>query len=161
MAQLPDLTDGSIIYAADINDRYSEVYNWNDTVEAGGNDLDNLGDLTFDTGKGIIQDAWATLTPLNGWSHSSTQLQYRLDKEGRVWIRGAVTGGTITDGTAVAQLPAGFRPTSTNKALTVGAVMAGGTGNSPQVNIITNGNITLVGIGSNAYVNIYGAFWID
>lgn len=49
MPKLPDLVDGNIIYAADINSRYDEVYQWAADVEAGGHALNGVGLLGIGT----------------------------------------------------------------------------------------------------------------
>jgi hypothetical protein len=50
MAQLPDLVDGNVIYANDINARYAENYLWADDADAGGHDLTNVGSITMASG---------------------------------------------------------------------------------------------------------------
>lgn len=52
-------------------------------------------------------------TLLNSWTNvSARELSYEKDRMGFVHLRGAIVPGTTTSGTAVVNLPAGFRPLS-------------------------------------------------
>jgi len=55
---------------------------------------------------------WQPLQLLNGWvSYSSGYGPARIKMQGgRVFMAGLITGGTFTPGTAVANIPAGYRP---------------------------------------------------
>ncbi|MDF3863452.1 SGNH/GDSL hydrolase family protein [Pseudomonas denitrificans (nom. rej.)] len=62
-------------------------------------------------------------TFLNGWADYNdgnvvTSASYVLTTEGYVELFGMIKGGTVTDGTAVAQLPAGYRPLNPENAIT-------------------------------------------
>lgn len=59
---------------------------------------------------------WATATLQNGWNTSGLDasfvrgIQYRINDDRSVSLRGSIVGGTLSAGTAIATLPAGARP---------------------------------------------------
>lgn len=64
-----------------------------------------------------------SFTFLNGWQDYNdgnvvTSASFVLTTEGYVELFGMIKGGTITDGTVVAQLPAGYRPLNPENAIT-------------------------------------------
>jgi hypothetical protein len=106
-------TDTEAIPAAAMNAIGAAFEEWQDNVNANEKNLSALGNLTFATGKGIVQDAWQPLTLQNSWvsyGDGNQAPQYRKDKQGFVHVRFAVKNGTITNGTAVFTLPVGYRP---------------------------------------------------
>lgn len=54
-----------------------------------------------------IPGPWTTLTPQNGWAQAAggPNLQFRQFNSAAIQIVGRISGGTITNGTTVAQLP--------------------------------------------------------
>ncbi|MES2136610.1 MAG: hypothetical protein V4502_06070 [Pseudomonadota bacterium] len=89
--------------------------------------------------------AWVGLSYSNGWADLGGGYQagaYTRDGTGRVWTRGTIMGGTLTGGTTVFTLPAGFRP----PVKTVWPVIATLNGSPFQVtNVIVNtdGTVTI------------------
>src|ERR1700737_4872323 len=58
-------------------------------------------------------EAWKAPVLLNGWANkggSEAVAGYRKDIQGRVFIKGLVQSGTVTTGTAIFALPAGYVP---------------------------------------------------
>jgi len=79
----------------------------------------NITDIAGTTGSdltltgSIAQDGWTAPTLLNGWVNYSATFNpagYFRDKTGIVHLRGLVRSGTVTAGTAIFTLPAGYRP---------------------------------------------------
>lgn len=65
----------------------------------------------------------ASFTFLNGWQDYNdgnvvTSASFVLTTEGYVELFGMIKGGTLTDGTVVAQSPAGYRPLNPGNAIT-------------------------------------------
>jgi hypothetical protein len=58
----------------------------------------------------VTTDSWHSMTLLNGWSAGSNYARYRLTPDGRVQIEGYISGGTIANGTAIWDIPAGYAP---------------------------------------------------
>lgn len=60
---------------------------------------------------------WTSLTLLNSWVNHTpatySTAQYTKTSDGMVTIKGLIKSGTVTNGTIIATLPAGFRPTKT------------------------------------------------
>lgn len=60
-----------------------------------------------------VDQEWTSLTLGNGWGSFGSiyaPAQYYKDREGWVYLRGLVAGGTMTLGTVLATLPVGYRP---------------------------------------------------
>ena|SRR5437763_624148 len=63
-----------------------------------------------------LSTPWVNLTLQNGWSATANGLttattpQYRKNAFGELELRGLLGGGTVTQGTVIANLPVGFRP---------------------------------------------------
>lgn len=63
---------------------------------------------SLDTGRAT---GWRPVSFLGGWGNFGSPwqtAQYRRDHDGRVWLRGVISGGTV--GSAAFRLPEGFRP---------------------------------------------------
>jgi len=68
------------------------------------------------SGGEILQDSWSAATFQNGWANAGgirTDASYMKDRQGFIHLKGEVSGGTITDGTVIFQLPFGYRPNET------------------------------------------------
>lgn len=100
----------------------------------------------------VPDEVWTTATLDNGWSAFSSSVvpAYRITESGRVYLRGWAAGGTTTPGTAMFNLPTGFRPTQA-QLFSVAVSDAFG-----RIDIPTNGNVQFtVGVGST-YVSFDG-----
>ena len=56
---------------------------------------------------------WITATLQNSWvvfGSTFASLQYRKERDNRVWFRGVIKDGTTTDETTICTLPEGYRP---------------------------------------------------
>jgi hypothetical protein len=88
--------------------------------------------------------AWQPITLQNSWAAYGTpyaSAQYQVDLNGRVWLRGLITGGTITDGTVLATLP--YTPSFEIATL---ALANSGSAYSPvRLDITTSGNVLIYG----------------
>jgi hypothetical protein len=116
-------------------------------------DLSILGSIT--------QSSWAAVTLSGGWSNVGggfPNLQYRRDKQGRVQVRGSITGGTATDGTVIATLPSGFRPaTGTGTHL----IPVSGNAGVGSILIGTSGAMSLLGLSSSSFLHLNAEFPTD
>lgn len=88
------------------------------------------------------------------WGSGYGSPQYRR-KNGRVQVAGLIKNGTITAGTVIATLPAGFRPSSQE----IYPAHNGATARGVQV--ATNGQISLSSGITNAELSLAGiTFWV-
>jgi hypothetical protein len=90
--------------------------------------------------------AWSAPTLQNSWVNFGggfTNAGYRLNGT-TVLVRGTIKNGTITSGTLLFTLPAGYRPTATHELV---GYASGGT--TWMAQIATNGQVT-IGNGGNA-----------
>ena len=55
-----------------------------------------------------LYNGWANYTSVYGGAYTTPS--YTVDNIGRVYLQGLATGGTMTDGTVIARLPANIRP---------------------------------------------------
>jgi hypothetical protein len=97
----------------------------------------------------VIGEDWHAATLLAGWTNLGapyTTAAYYLQPDGMVRLRGILVGGTKTDGTVIATLPAGYRPTA-DEIITVGNATSGGV--LPELRIRANGNIEIWGMGAS------------
>jgi hypothetical protein len=99
---------------------------------------------------------WLAPTPTNSWvnyNSSTDQVAgYVKDASGRVWIRGAMSGGS--SGTSAFTLPAGYRPTKKETF----SIIAGTSQSSGMAEIATSGTVTLTSIfgDTNAFASLAG-----
>jgi hypothetical protein len=96
--------------------------------------------------------AWQTLALQNSWvawGAPFASSQYQLDLNGRLYLRGLIKGGAVTDGTVLATLP--YAPSFEIATIALGN---NGSAYSPvRLDVTTAGNILLSGAGafSGAY----------
>lgn len=143
MAWPPDVSDGQVILASHINAIKNSVITWQGDVNAGTFSLTGLNT--------IAQDAFVAATLQSGWTALGTGwpsagLVYRKDKQSNLWLIGAITGGTKTDGTVITILPAGFRPGGNR-----GEVLRG-TAGTPSVLILPDGQVQLYGAAATTWL---------
>jgi hypothetical protein len=94
---------------------------------------------------------WTNFTLGNGWTNLGSPYNlnagYRMEVTGCVRLRGVVVGGTKTDGTVIATLPTGFRPTA-DQIIPVGNGTSGGV--LPNIRIrAATGNIEIFGMAAS------------
>jgi hypothetical protein len=94
--------------------------------------------------------AKVTLSTINGWANVSAAISAEIIC-GVLHVHGNITGGTITDGTAVANLSASYRP-SVEKYST-GTYIHSGVYKNCLVTIKTNGDVTITGV--TALTNLF------
>lgn len=85
----------------------------------------NVSGNSWNQWSGRVQGP-TSFTFLNGWTDYNdgnvvTSASFVLTSEGYVELFGMIKGGTITDGTTVAQLPVGYRPLNPENAITYSA----------------------------------------
>lgn len=97
---------------------------------------------------GILTEAWKTPTFENGWAAGSVACQYKSNSEGLVKIEGIVAGGTATKGTAIFNLPEGWRPERTVVFPVVDNDVGVGT-----VGVTTSGDVVILS-GSNTKLDL-------
>lgn len=106
-------------------------------------------DMYYDTGPGNPAEVWHSATLQNGWFNDAAPnvtCQYRrvASPPQSVQIVGTIKPGTKVDGTVLFNLPAGYRPASTQFfPVATNASVAGGT--TPQVQVNTNGDVKCYG----------------
>jgi hypothetical protein len=91
---------------------------------------------------------WQALTLQNSWipygGPSNASPQYQLDNFGRVFCRGLIRGGTVTDGTVISTIP--LAPSK--QLYTIGLGFNGTTSAPVSIDVDTSGNILLFGASS-------------
>jgi hypothetical protein len=100
------------------------------------------------------QEAWINLTLINGWvSYGGTFATpgYRKNNFGEVELRGMVKSGLTTNGTVIATLPVGYRPTS-DKAYAV--ICNNGTADVLGYISISTGGGIIFKSGANTYLSL-------
>lgn len=105
----------------------------------------------------LVNEGYTTLSLLNGWQHYSSvsgqygQARFWKDKNGIVHVTGLIMSGTTTAGTAIAMLPAGYRPGKRY----VFATMSATTGNATRIDVsATDGAITIQAGGTQAFLSL-------
>ncbi len=129
-------------------------------MNANSQTLSALGNLTFATGAGIVQDAWVTISLASSWvayGGAYVAPRYVKDKQGVVHVNGSAKSGTYADGTTVFTLPAGYRPVS-SLVVTVAAPMAGGGVNVPQAVIGSDGTCKVYNLSGAGYLHLSFSF---
>lgn len=138
IANLPTLDDGEIGFAEDAKKMF-------------------IGTTTGN--QGIVSSAptiapWIVPTLLNGWINFGAPLDtagYYKDDLGIVHIKGIIKSGTATINTPLLNLPAGYRPLTTQLKGTVSNDLFG------YFQIAANGNLLII-VGSNASFSIECSF---
>lgn len=102
--------------------------------------------------------AWTAPSLLNGWANvaSYAAAQYRIDALGEVHIRASLMSGTITDGTTLFVLPAGFRPPV--QLYVSASYSAGSYLLFTALKIDASGNVTIGGVTGNSFLAINTSF---
>lgn len=110
-------TDGFMIGHGAGNIAY--VYNYENTnIVFGTNGINRMlltsnGNLEFIGTNRILNEAFASCVLQNFWTNiggNFATAQYYKDKEGRVHLKGTITGGLTSNGTLLFTLPVGYRP---------------------------------------------------
>lgn len=102
---------------------------------------------------GFPAPSWTTLALQNSWAAYGAPYataQYQVDLFGRVWLRGFIGSGVITDGTVLLTLPIApsFRLVTVSQGYN-------GTAFSPvRIDVLTNGNVTIMG--ASGFSGAYG-----
>ena len=113
--------------------------------------------------------AWTHCTMANGWTaYLGRTLTVKLTNDNMVQISGEITPGTVSDGIAVATLPAGFAP-ARPEAVLVGQhnAISGTNGyTGPYLEAQANGSLLLWSFGpyvngGNAHIVVNGRFPLD
>lgn len=101
---------------------------------------------------GVGDTSWIVPTLLNSWVSYGAPYEvegYRKDGQGFVHLRGLIKNGTATAGTALFNLPAGYRPANTALFDTQSNGALG------RVDVANNGNVTIQA-GTNAWISLNG-----
>lgn len=93
-----------------------------------------------------------------GWGAAAGKQapQYAKDSTGRVWLRGAISGGTIASGTVITTLPVGFRPSGS---LSFVVWQNAGTPSAGFVTVDAAGTLQTANITTNVQVSLDGLSW--
>jgi len=96
-------------------------------------------------------DLWTDLSLQNGWANyggSYTTAQFTRSPTGRVFLKGLVRYGTVTNGTVIANLPAGYRPAG--RLVYQAATSANVAG---RIDVLANGDVVIVS-GSTNWISL-------
>lgn len=96
-----------------------------------------------------------TATLLNSWvafAAGTAALKFIKSADGMVHLYGSIKSGTTTNGTIIATLPAGFRPSEVIRAPIL--VVNAGTPQIAEISIEADGNVRITYVLSNNQVNI-------
>lgn len=97
-------------------------------------------------------EAWIAPVLQNGWANAGSthaNAGYRKTPWGEVQLRGTISGGTMTNGTPVLNLPAGYRPANTR---TFPGVFAAGS--ACRITVNTDGDVTIASVTNNATLSL-------
>jgi len=95
---------------------------------------------------------WSNTDLKNSWTQYGTPFAtpgYIKTSGGVVFLKGLIQNGTLTNGTVVANLPPGYRPSSTVTVPTT-ARTASSTNGPAVIQILTNGDVTIWYVNNNA-----------
>jgi hypothetical protein len=89
----------------------------------------------------LTPGSWSQLTLQNGWGNVAGYIpaQVRIQQNGVAYLVGHISGGTVTNGTVVATLPAGYYNTVHAHVFTVNAVAGA---QASQAGFVTNPKIS-------------------
>jgi hypothetical protein len=97
-------------------------------------------------------ETWHNMALLNGWSASGGYARYRMNPDKTVRVQGNISGGTITNGTAIWDAPAGYDPSGAPGSQDFPALILAGAAAAailtPRVNVDTAGTLYLENIPS-------------
>lgn len=106
-------------------------------------------------GGAISSPTWASATLKNSWVYYGSpynQPGYYQDVSGRVFVRGFIKSGTLTDGTALTTLP--YLPQS--KQVTAGMAYSGSAYTPVRLDIDTGGNVLIYNAST-----FTGSYWVS
>lgn len=95
------------------------------------------------SGEPAFQNSWANV----GGSNDET-LGYRLEGNRKLHLKGYIDSGTTTDGTVIFTLPSDYRPIKEIRTPT--SYTQGGAEHFCEVEILTNGDVTIYGVSGGA-----------
>lgn len=90
------------------------------------------------SGEPALQNSWA-----NEGAAGSETAAYKRNRD-TLYIKGLIDSGTITDGTVIFTLPAGYRPNNVIKV--AGMYVQGSAENAYQLEIQTDGDVAIYGV---------------
>lgn len=93
------------------------------------------------SGEPAFQNSWAN----EGTAGNETAAYKR--NEDKLIMKGLIDSGTITDGTVIFTLPAGYRPRSK---VSVPCILGGGSENAYRLEIQTDGDVAIYGVSGAA-----------
>lgn len=101
----------------------------------------------------VGSETWSAPSLGAGWANvgsPSRVVGYRKDQNGQVWLRGLISGGTITDNTTLFTLPATYRPSQTEK------FRVDNNGSGASVAIFSDGTVRIFGATNNTQLSLAG-----
>lgn len=116
-------------------------------------DLTILGDIRRRTTSAITPSGvWTNMAGYN--TFGAVRIAERF-----AYVMGSITGGAFADGTIIGAVPTALIPAA-NSTHPISCVP--GVGNSPQVILASGtGNLTIYGVGGNAYLHMYFLYALD
>lgn len=101
----------------------------------------------------VANESWIAPTLAASWANvggTSRVAGYRRNQNNQVWLRGLISGGTTTDSTTLFTLPAGYRPSATEK------FSVDNNGTHAEVAIFSDGTVKIFGVTSNVQLSLAG-----
>lgn len=143
-----------VLIGADLNDAIANNYTYANLLVDVNDGVSIWADTDLKAVINSVSAIWTLMTIQNGGSIAlSTQPQFRVTVDNKVILKGAVNGGTLTSGTTICTLPAGYRPLAEYQQI-VASTSASNTG--CKIRILTTGEIQYAATNANAGVNLNG-----
>src|SRR4030066_812363 len=133
LPQIPAITEANIVAALQANKEITELRS--------GQRAEAIGSRFITREEYEAAPQWTDATLLNGWTNYGSPYHnagYTKDRAGVVRIRGLINSGTLTSGTPLFRLPAGYKPLNT---LLINVQSNGALG---RMDINANGDVTIV-----------------
>ncbi len=119
--------------------------------------------LGYNPATDINDDPYQPLTLQNGWTRFSTSYPtagYWKDASGVVHVNGLIRDGTLTNGTVIANFPAGYRPPTQEMRISLSRTTGGVTG-PIRLDLQSDGDLVIsteLAIG-NAWLSLFLSPW--
>jgi hypothetical protein len=155
---LMDATSGVQWVTAPANAKFARMYVWAADSATGGEDATWGVDQVRLEPMFQQQPAWKAPSLQNSWANVGGAYQtagYRKSRSGRVYLRGLIGSGTVTDNTLLFTLDSGYRPTLTEYATTI-CSNSGGSRAHPLILLESDGEVRIYDVpsGYNAWLSL-------
>lgn len=112
--------------------------------------MSNAPQITASHTMNLVSETWHNMNLLNGWINSgtTTPAQYRkvVAPCFSIQIAGEIRNGTTTNGTVIANLPVGYRPTTRTVTIPIASLSSPAAGAAgPFLQLFSNGDLQIWG----------------